>query len=348
MAVVNSRDYGLLEGSLSTVPDEEATHWAGMRQPREALDDTVRSVRIDDIGANECVIVYGELGAGKSHALKYFARKINNTGDYGDGPRGLAIFIGHAAAESNPKFASLYPQVLKPLKTGAEAVVSENVQRVAPASYPEADREQVIALQRGDGFLQLEDAKDDLEAANRLASIFRIMTTPVQDNQPAYGAVYLFLDEMETLHTGTTKVPTIFAYYGALRSLINGVSRHFALVTSYSLQSVVMEASLPDFFIERVTRKWVEIPPLGPEDAKEFIADYLEVRRPEGFSNENPFHPFSEAAIDAILEVETMPVPRRVLRLMHRVFDRAARRGGLQPGEEIAGDVAESILEVVV
>lgn len=344
--MVSPLEYGLLESPFGAVPDDDVTHWAGMRRTRDVLDDAVRSVRPDDVETSECVIMCGDYGAGKSHALRYFTWKVNSTEGYGDGPRGLAIYMSQVAIESNPKFASLYPQIIEQLEREVQPVVAENVQQAVIASYPESDRDQVLSLQRGDGFLKLKDAKDDIEAASNLASIFRIMTTPTQGNQPAYGAVYLFLDEMETLHH-QAKVPAIHTYYGALRALINAVGQHFALIVSYTLQTVELEASVPQFFMERVTRPLVEIPPLEQEEAKEFIMDYLAARRPEGFSNENIFHPFSEEAIDAILERETELVPRRILRHMRRVFERAVRREGLQSGEDIPGDMAESILEMV-
>jgi hypothetical protein len=61
----------LRKNPFTVVPGERVTVWAGYPELRQALLDIVESCRSDKIGLSEFVILHGELGTGKSHALRY-------------------------------------------------------------------------------------------------------------------------------------------------------------------------------------------------------------------------------------------------------------------------------------
>ena len=358
--MLNPRDFGLKENPFGNLPGAEVTHWAGMPKTKEALADVVSSVRPDDIGASECVVLQGDYGAGKSHALRFFAGQINQ--DKSDNA-GRAIYLSEVTGVTSPSFSALYPKIIGQIGGEVQNRVATSVHRAVDKcaqqisteasikiSHEEAirnrvieeDQEQVRSLRKSKGFLELQDAKNGIEAAQKLASIFRVMTTPIGDTPPAYGSACLFLDEMESVNEA--KVGPMMAFYEALRALVNGVNERFALVLSFSMKVAVLEATIPPFMNERLTRPYIECAALSPEDAKVFVKEYLEPQRAEGFSHKNSFHPFSETAIDAIFEREPTLIPRRILMHMRRVWERASRREGLQPGAEISREMAGEIL----
>lgn len=357
--MLNPNEFGLKENPFGIVPGAEVNQWAGMRQTRHALEDVVSSVRPDDIGASECVMVHGEFGAGKSHALRFFAGEINR------GDCGRAIYLSEVVVGAVPSFVALYPRILEQIKGETQTRIANVVQsstrqcaekiaekigtqsgtneQAIKSKVAQDDQPLVTKLYETGGFL--ESATNDIDAAKKLASVFRVMTTPIGNNQPPYGAVYLFLDEMENVNL--SKAAPMSAFYGALRVLINGVNERFALVLSFTHRVAELDAYIPPFMQERRTRPYIECASLSQEDAKLFIKEYLEYQRPEGYRgnpNTNPLHPFSEAAIDAILERETLLIPRKILLHMRRVWERASRRGGLQPGAEITREMADEIL----
>lgn len=357
--MLNPNDFGLKENPFGIVPGTEVTQWAGMRRTHDALEDVMSSVRPDDIGASECVIVHGDFGAGKSHALRYFAGKINRE-NYG-----RAIYLSEVTAGATPSFAALYPSILDQIagktqghivdvvqsstrkcaeQISAQANINVSDEQAIEHAVLQDDRQQVRELCQTGGFLK--DVKDDIDASKKLASVFRVMTTPIGDNKPPCGAVYLFLDEMESV--SLAKAAPMLAFYGALRALINGVNERFALVLSFSQKAPELDAILPPFMQERLTRPYIECAPLSPEEAKLFVKEYIEHQRPEGYSDKNldknPFHPFSEESIDIIFERETALIPRRILMHMRRVWERASRRAGLQPGADIPREMADEIL----
>ena len=357
--MLNPNDFGLKESPFQHLPGTEVTHWAGLHKTRATLEDVIVSVRPDDVGASECVILYGDWGAGKSHALRFFTGEIHRRDD------ACALYIGEVMTGGKPDFSGLYTQVLDQLGGAAQSRVVASVKSavrqcaeemeeasgikvsddmVVENKVASGDQEQVKKLLGSSSFLALPK-KDDMDAAKKMASVFRVMTTSIGKNPPPYQAVYLFLDEMETVNL--SKPPDMLAFYGALRALVNGITEHFALVLSYTAQLIELEATLPEFTMARATRPHIECSPLSTEGAKAFIREYLANLRPNGFSHENGYHPFSEGAIDAILERETNLNPRQILKHLRRVWERAARREGLQPKREITPEMAEKILEQI-
>ena len=360
MLKLNPNDFGLKENPFGIVPSTEVTHWAGMRQTRNALEDVISSVRPDDIGASECVVMHGDFGAGKSHALRFFAGKINQEENF----HGRAIYLSEVTVGASPSFAALYPRILEQIAGNTQSRVSTTVQASTQKCVEQirdqsgfsvsseeaiknkvAQDDQLLVKELCETGNFLKNASDDMDAAKKLASIFRVMTTPIGDAQPPYGAAYLFLDEMENVNV--SKAASMQAFYGTLRALINGVNEHFALVLSFSQKVVELDSMIPPFMQERLTRPYIECAALSQEEAKLFIKEYIGYQRPEGFLHENPFHPFSEEAIDIIFERETSLIPRRILMHMRRVWERASRREGLQPGAEISREMADEILSQI-
>ncbi|WP_155705898.1 ATP-binding protein [Burkholderia cepacia] len=63
-------EFGLTSDPFAiTVSDVSVHRWAGREHEKKILLDVVDSVRVSDIGSSEFVIVHGDYGAGKSHAL---------------------------------------------------------------------------------------------------------------------------------------------------------------------------------------------------------------------------------------------------------------------------------------
>ena len=368
--MLNPADFGLIKNPFSLVPGVGVRRWAGMPQTKKALTDVVASVRPNDIGSSEFVVIHGKYGAGKTHALEYFAHCINTPHPEEEHP-GRAIYIGEVVEGSGLSFSALYARILEKLKEDKVIArvargVKESVQATVTKMSDQMGYEitddalaihQAVSLPHDRAMIEslnkygipFQADKGDLAAADALSSLFRVMTSPIGDHPPCYGAVYLFLDEMEAL--GDIKTPQQHAFFNALRALINKVPEHFCLIFSFTLDAAVLERVLPGFLLERKTRAYIECENFLPASAKEFVREYLREIRPEGYTSFSPplppqdFHPFTEEAIDFIFEHDnTALVPRRILKNMLRVWERASRRELLQPGGEITREMADEIL----
>ena len=355
----NPSDFGLQKNPFSILPNAEVEHWAGLPETKKALADVVSIVRPDDVGASEFVVLHGDWGAGKSHALRYFTHYINKN------DRGKAIYLSEIMIGAGLSFSALCPRILDQLKgettnrlvkTIKNSVDSCTTQMREESGYnvtpdtmieekiSQEDREMVKSLYNSGQASNL--GVDDYSATKVLASLFRVMTLPIGDNPPAFHAVYLFLDEMENIFDD--KAAKQIAFFSALRSLINGVTEHFALVLSFTAHAAMLEAAVPEHLKERMTRPYIKCEQLEADGAKKFVKEYLGFVQEDGFSPPQPFYPFSEAAIDTIFEREATLVPRRILMHLRRVWERSVRNENLQPGDEISQEMADEILDGVI
>src|SRR5687768_10414751 len=87
-------DFDLTQDPFPIVPDGPVHNWAGREELKLDLVDIVKGVRGRDIGITEFVVLHGEYGAGKSHALRYLRTLIaedknefNSLAIYLEGPR---------------------------------------------------------------------------------------------------------------------------------------------------------------------------------------------------------------------------------------------------------------------
>ena len=106
----------------------------------------------------------------------------------------------------------------------------------------------------------------------------------------------------------------------------------------------LLEAVMPMAIAERTSRQNIELQALEVDEAKDFVKSQMANFRLEDFVPPQPFYPFSEDAIDYILEQIVILVPRKMFRALRMVLERAIRREGLQAGDEINAEMAEDII----
>lgn len=314
--------FKLQPNPFKALPDAEVKTWAGLQETKRVLGEIISSVRPDDLGSSEFIVLYGDWGAGKSHALRYFTHDINKR-------EGLAIYISDVGSAPDIRFDAIYPGIIE--KVQREIDNDKMANKLANKAYQTVFSAEIN-----------KKPDNDSDAIKKLASLFRLLTTS-DDGSCPYPAVYLFLDEVESVLN--SKLPQQLKFYSAVRHLLNEMTEHFALILSFTGSLALVEATIPDYLQARYTRPPYECPPLGSEDAfKEFVREYLESVRIEDYSPHQPYYPFSEGAMDSIFERETSLLPRKVLRHMHAVFERSIHREGLQEGDEISREMAEKIL----
>ena len=372
--MINASDFGLQQNPFRTLVTDEATkHWAGMPETKQRLEEIVISVLPEDIGASEFVIMYGSYGGGKTHALRYFARKIDEE------HYGYAFYVGKVRLGPKPSFLELFGSIVKEnremlpglvqhvkesvtkeMRLAREArkysdVLDDSVflQKIIEDTVPSANNALVVKFMEEVSQEKVEssvvslltgrDVGDDYSAAGMMASLIGVMTSPIGEQPARYKAAYVFFDEVEDMLN--LKYADLFTFWGACRELVNRTAEsHCAIVLAFSIGGAQLESQIETFLIERLTRPFFEMKQLTDEDAKKFVKDYLQSVRLDAANPPHPFFPFSEEAIDFILERDPEIVPRHILRDMRRVFERAARREKVARGEEISREIAEEIL----
>ena len=358
--MLNPKQFGLSPSPFSLTPDANVKFWSGMPESKRALKDVIVSVRNDDVGSSEFVLLNGAFGAGKSHALRYFAREAREAD-------GISIYLEDILAAPKPTFSALAERLTDSIgqdvsnklitavkdairrcleATNAQQHVEVDNQAITRRFVTEPDQATATHILEHSAIPSLVE-KDDYDVVRRLAAVLRLATSRIGENEPAFQAAYLFVDEVEALADQTAAVQT--AFFSSLRSLINALPEHFALVLSFSMPTGVLESYVPPPIWERMTRPVIEIAQLSVDEATRFVREYLANVRPNAaYTPPQPFYPFSQDALFSIFEQETPLVPLRILSHLRRVWERAARHELVMEGEEISREDAESILQDVL
>lgn len=376
-------NFDLTQDPFPIAPESNVENWAGDQELRDDLVDIVKGVRARDIGVSEFVVIHGEFGAGKSHALRYLKTLVAETPvEYNS----LAIYLERPRISNKLNFELLSRYIVQQIGrhrivsycTQVSKILDEIVNELAMSKgmgdsadkssfyeaayngFRENDRpmirllvggmqpnsrvfEFLAGLEKSDIPGTYEGKIDsDFMAAKVLADLFRILTTELRPGRFVQDAVYLFIDECEMLlEAKSSESDVVFA---GLRELINGVPYRFCLMMSFTAATALIEAIMHNHLLKRLTRSYFEIPMLDDDLARTFLRSQLNFYRPEGSNKKDTFYPFSEEAIDGIIEHEVGLTPRSLFIDCKRVFERAVRRFDLEPGDEISREVAGKVL----
>lgn len=102
------------------LPGEKVTAWAGYHEVRQKLLELIESPRADRVGLYEFAIIHGELGAGKSHALRYLRYLI--TDKQKDEFKSIVCYVERLRVEANTDFLALYRAIMRLIKDDLKKV----------------------------------------------------------------------------------------------------------------------------------------------------------------------------------------------------------------------------------
>lgn len=375
-------EFDLTQDPFPIVPDGPVHNWAGHEDLRLDLIDLIKGVRARDIGISEFVVLHGEYGAGKSHALRYLRTEIVENKNEFDS---LALYLERPRVANKLNFLELYKYIIKTIgrdqiksycgqmKAHLDEITTDLATAAgmgelknkssffdqAVAGLPLDDRPMVKMLVRGaeegSNIFEVFSGNDksdedgyegkidsDFMAAKVLSDFFRVLTSELRPNIRVIESVYLFIDECEVL--AEAKASESELIFTGLRELINGLPYRFGLVMSFSAATALIEAIMPQHLLRRMTRPYIEVPMLDDSDAVSFLRTQLNFYRPDGSEYSGQFYPFSEEAIAFIVENTTTLTPRNLFIDCKRVLERAIRRFDLTPSQTISRDTAEAVL----
>lgn len=95
------------------VPGQRVTTWAGYEDVRRRLIEAAESSRNDRVGLYQFVVIHGDFGAGKSHALRYLRYKILE--EKRDEFRSLVIYLSRLKVAPKTDFVAIYKIVMEAL-----------------------------------------------------------------------------------------------------------------------------------------------------------------------------------------------------------------------------------------
>ncbi len=103
----------LSKSPFSLVPQEKVTVWAGYKELRRQLLDIVESCRSDRVGLSEFVVLHGDWGTGKSHALRYLLHWITEAKR--DEYNSAAVYLQTMRVAPKVDFVAIYRRIVEQL-----------------------------------------------------------------------------------------------------------------------------------------------------------------------------------------------------------------------------------------
>ena len=101
----------LTRNPFTLVPEDRVTVWAGYTELRQQLWDIIESCRSDRVGLSEFAILHGELGAGKSHALRYLRHVITDQAK--DDFNSPCVYLDTMKVSAHMSFVALYRRIME-------------------------------------------------------------------------------------------------------------------------------------------------------------------------------------------------------------------------------------------
>ncbi|MER9203061.1 ATP-binding protein [Mesorhizobium sp. M0933] len=376
--------FDLKHDPFPIVPDGPVHNWAGRQELKLDLIDIIKGVRGRDIGITEFVVVHGEYGAGKSHALRYLKTMIAEKADEFNS---LALYVERPRVSSKLNFLELTKYVVKvigreniraycsAIKVQLDKIIDElaaaagipdvknrsSFYETAINQFPADDQNMIKLLARGSAdegkglflFLSGAERNDGDEYEGKIDSDFvaakvlsDLFRVLISEIRPGVRILEsVYLFIDEAEILAEAKASESELVFNGLRELINGLPYRFGLVISFSAATALIEAIMPQHLLKRMTRPYIEIPMLNDIEAVEFLQSQINFARTAGSQYSGDVYPFTMEAIEFIVQNTTTLTPRNLFIDCKRVLERSLRRFELEPGERITEDMAEKILQ---
>jgi hypothetical protein len=339
----------------STISDPRADIWVGYEKEQRVLVKFANRTRSDQVGNTNFVVLHGDYGTGKSHALLWLQNRIL-VADKDDFNAACYFIPTLKKAKGALTFAGAFSEDLLAKSTlvadvqdfrtflgsclfryrDQESISSqvkdiELIERIIPAVelYNFAKALFRVESEAEVKTLLAPRGLTDYQAIitfTRLVNLFTL-EIPLKDGVRRFKkAVYLLLDELDDLLRAQPKEAR--EVNDALRHLYDSCPNCFGLIIALSAEAAELPAAFEKYILTRVQR-FVVFQVLDKSDAVQFVREVLDANRIDDAASIG-FFPFDEGAIDAIAAQLTEITPRLVVNTMQQVIE-DVRLGGFDP-----------------
>jgi hypothetical protein len=113
----------LNKNPFTLVAEANTDVWADYESVRKALLDVITSCRTDQVGLSEFVVLHGEIGTGKSHALRYLQHyiTIKNADEF----RAPCVYLESTKLSKKTDFLAIYRRVMEALRRHIETTANK-------------------------------------------------------------------------------------------------------------------------------------------------------------------------------------------------------------------------------
>jgi len=108
VADMNHQDYGLSRPSFQLDPELDCTIFAGRRDVKDRMHSIISRILLSEKGGSRGVLIYGDYGSGKTHALHYFCKQVSKQG----GVEVLPIFVPQLQVDARSTPSDLFRSII--------------------------------------------------------------------------------------------------------------------------------------------------------------------------------------------------------------------------------------------
>jgi len=338
--------------------DPRASIWVGYEKQKKQLYKYLSRSLADQVGNANFLMLYGNYGTGKSHALLWAQNRIlhdeKNTFDSvcyfiptlrkDKGKLTFAgAFLDDIVAKSDllanvKAYHNFLTECISLCRTAhsldhqvpAEKVIEILISPVELNNFAK----EIYHCQQEEDFLKLIAPKTltDYQAMTiftRLVNLFvhEMEISDTEKRRFKKGA-YLFIDELDDLERASVKEAR--EVNDILRHIYDNCPNCFCMVIALSAEISQLAVLFFDYILSRIHRQ-IELVVLDKDDAVAFVHEILNCNRvnPDG---EGDFFPFEKAAIQTIASQLTEITPRKIVTTMQQVIEEV-RLAGHDPAD---------------
>ena len=318
----------------------------------------------DQVGNVNFLMLYGDYGTGKSHALLWAQHRILH--EEKNAYDAVCYFIPTLRQENGKfSFSDAFKNdivgksnLITDLKSFHDFLVQCITARRAVGDLQDHSNEHVIEklipavelcnfakslyqCQGDERFHALVASKNDYQAMSIFTKIVNLfiheMVITEDDCRRFKKGAYLFIDELDDLERASVKEAR--EVNDLLRHIYDSCPNSFCMVIAISAEISQLAVLFFDYVLRRIKRQ-IELVGLDKDDAVEFVREVLEKNRRDP-NRDGDFFPFEEGAIDTIASQLTEITPAKIVDTMQQIIEET-RLAGHDPAE---GPVSAEFLD---
>ena len=333
--------------------DPRSRIWVGYEKQKKQLDKYLRRSLSDQVGNANFLMLFGDYGTGKSHALLWAQNKILHeekavfdsvcylipTIRKDKGKLTFAgAFVEDIVAKSSlladvQAFHNFLIECVSAYRVannyGHDVAPEKIIEKLIPPVELHNFAKEISHCQEADDFRELLMPKNlgDYQAMiifTRLVNLFvHEMRISETDSRRFKKGAYLFIDELDDLERASIKEAR--EVNDIIRHIFDNCPSCFGMVIALTAEISQLPVLFFDYVLSRIQRQ-IELTVLDKDNAVNFVREILHDSRvnPEGNGD---FFPFEEAAIETIASQLTEITPRKIVTTMQQIIEEARLAG---------------------
>lgn len=336
--------------------DPRMNIWVGYERQRNQLIKYLSRSRADQVGNSNFVMIYGDYGVGKSHALLWARYQIlqSQHAEFDalcyliptlKKDKGRLTFAGafvddlvdrcglHKDVREFRNFLDMSILRYRDVNhAGATFTNDEIVDRLGFPAELGALAKEIYRASTAPLINELLMPKGltDYQATALFSRLVNLFVFGVEINGQVTRfkkAVYLMIDELDELLNVSAKEAR--DVNDMLRHIYDWCPNCFGLVIALSAESASFSAIFEQYILGRIQRQ-IQMEELGKEEAMEFVCKILEESRVVKDARKGDYFPFEESAVEAVVAQLRQITPRKIVNTMQEVLEEV-RLAGLVP-----------------